>query len=258
MMNGKILSGKVALVAGGSGGIGSAVAVALAEAGADVALTYRSGSERARNVVEAIEKQDRHSLALEVDVRRRADVEKAVASVAEELGSVDILVTAIGSGSHDFFMRQDESEWEEVWESDLRSIFFLSRAVLGSMMERKSGRVIFVSSDSGKVGNIGGAVSAAARGGIHAFTKSLAREMARDKITINAVCPGPTRTANFEERMMKAEGHMKYWDRVVKNIPLKRVAETREVASLVVYLASPDAGFITGQAISVSGGLTMV
>ena len=257
-MDGKILSGKVALVAGGSGGIGSAVAVALAEAGADVGLTYRSGWERARTVIEAIEKQDRRSLALEVDVRRRANVEKAVASVAEELGSVDILVTAIGSGSHDFFMRQDESEWEEIWESDLRSIFYLSRAVLGSMMEHKSGRVIFVSSDSGKVGNIGGAVSAAARGGIHAFTKSLAREMARDNITINAVCPGPTRTTNFEERMMKAEGHMKYWNRVVKNIPLKRVAETREVASLVVYLASPDAGFITGQAISVSGGLTMV
>ncbi len=192
-MDDKILSGKVALVGGGSGGIGSAVAVALAEAGADVALTYRSGAERARNVVEEIEKRDRRNLALEVDVRRGADVEKAVASVASELGSVDILVTAIGSGSHDFFMRQDESEWEEVWESDLRSIF-----------------------------------------------------------------PGPTRTANFEERLMKAEGHMKYWNRVVKNIPLKRVAETREVASLVVYLASPDAGFITGQAISVSGGLTMV
>jgi len=108
------------------------------------------------------------------------------------------------------------------------------------------------------VGNIGGAVSAAARGGIHAFTKSLAREMARDNITVNTVCPGPTRTGNFEERMMKAEGHKKYWDRVVKNIPLKRVGETREIASLVVYLASPDAGFITGQAISVSGGLTMV
>jgi 2-hydroxycyclohexanecarboxyl-CoA dehydrogenase len=258
MMDGKILSGKVALVAGGSGGIGSAVAVALAEAGADVALTYRSGAERARSVVQEIEKQGRRSVALEVDVRRRTDIEKAVAAAASELGPIDILVTAVGSGAHAFFMQQDEADWEKVWEADLRSVFYLSRAVLGPMIERKSGRVIFVSSDSGKVGNIGGAVSSAARGGIHSFTKSLAREMGRDNITVNAVCPGPTKTATLEERLLKSEGHMKYWERVVKNIPLKRVAETREVASLVVYLASPDGGFITGQAISVSGGLTMV
>jgi 2-hydroxycyclohexanecarboxyl-CoA dehydrogenase len=258
MMDGKILSGKVALVAGGSGGIGSAVAVALAEAGADVALTYRSSAERARSVVQEIEKQGRRSVALEVDVRRRTDIEKAVAAAASELGPIDILVTAVGSGAHAFFMQQDEADWEKVWEADLRSVFYLSRAVLGPMIERKSGRVIFVSSDSGKVGNIGGAVSSAARGGIHSFTKSLAREMGRDNITVNAVCPGPTKTATLEERLLKSEGHMKYWERVVKNIPLKRVAETREVASLVVYLASPDGGFITGQAISVSGGLTMV
>jgi 2-hydroxycyclohexanecarboxyl-CoA dehydrogenase len=234
------------------------VAVALAEAGADVALTYRSGAERARSVVQEIEKQGRRSVALEVDVRRRTDIEKAVAAAASELGPIDILVTAVGSGAHAFFMQQDEADWEKVWEADLRSVFYLSRAVLGPMIERKSGRVIFVSSDSGKVGNIGGAVSSAARGGIHSFTKSLAREMGRDNITVNAVCPGPTKTATLEERLLKSEGHMKYWERVVKNIPLKRVAETREVASLVVYLASPDGGFITGQAISVSGGLTMV
>jgi 2-hydroxycyclohexanecarboxyl-CoA dehydrogenase len=258
MMDSKILAGKIAFVAGGSGGIGSAVAVALAEAGADVALTYRSGVDRARSVVQQIEEKGRRSLSLEVDVRHRADIGKAVAATASQLGPIDILVTAIGSGAHAFFMQQDEADWETVWEADLRSVFYLSRAVLGPMIERKSGRVIFVSSDSGKVGNIGGAVSSAARGGIHSFTKSLAREMGRDNITVNAVCPGPTKTATLEERLLKSEGHMKYWDRVVKNIPLKRVAETREVASLVVYLASPDGGFVTGQAISVSGGLTMV
>lgn len=257
-MDSKILAGKIAFVAGGSGGIGSAVAVSLAEAGADVALTYRSGVDRARSVVQQIEEKGRRSLSLEADVRHRAEIEKAVAATASQLGSIDILVTAIGSGAHAFFMQQDEADWEKVWEADLRSVFYLSRAVLGPMIERKSGRVIFVSSDSGKVGNIGGAVSSAARGGIHSFTKSLAREMGRDNITVNAVCPGPTKTATLEERLLKSEGHMKYWDRVVKNIPLKRVAETREVASLVVYLASPDGGFVTGQAISVSGGLTMV
>lgn len=257
-MEGKILAGKVAFVAGGSGGIGSAVAVALAESGADVAVTYRSSAERARTVLQEIEQKNRRGLALEVDVRRRENIEKAVAAAGSQLGPIDILVTAIGSGAHAFFMKQDEADWEKVWEADLRSIFYLSRAVLGPMIERKSGRLIFVSSDSGKVGNIGGAVSSAARGGIHSFTKSLAREMGRDNITVNAVCPGPTKTATLEERLLKSEERKKYWEQVVKNIPLKRVAETREVASLVVYLASPDGGFITGQAISVSGGLTMV
>lgn len=252
------LAGKVAFVAGGSGGIGSAVAVALAESGANVSITYRSGADRARSVVQEIETKGRRAMATEVDVRHRVEIEKAVSATASELGQIHILVTAIGSGAHAFFMQQDEADWEKVWEADLRSIFYLSRAVLGPMIEKKSGRLIFVSSDSGKVGNIGGAVSSAARGGIHSFTKSLAREMGRENITVNAVCPGPTKTATLEQRLLKSEGHMKYWDQVVKNIPLKRVAETREVASLVVYLASPDGGFITGQAISVSGGLTMV
>jgi 2-hydroxycyclohexanecarboxyl-CoA dehydrogenase len=258
IMNGKVLAGKVAFVAGGSGGIGSAVALALGENGADVALTFRTGAERAQAVVQKIEQQGLRSLALEVDVRRRDQIENAVASAASQLGPIDILVTAIGSGAHAFFMQQEVADWEKVWETDLRSVFYLSRAVLGSMIERKAGRIIYVSSDSGKVGNIGGAVSSSARGGIHSFTKSLAREMGRENITVNAVCPGPTKTATLEERLLKSEGHMKYWDQVVKNIPLKRVAETREVASLVVYLASPDGGFVTGQAISVSGGLTMV
>ncbi len=257
-MDAKLLAGKIAFVAGGSGGIGGAVAVALADAGADVALTYRSGMERARSVAQQINDKGRRSLVLAVDVRRPAEIQKAVTDATSELGAIDVLVTAIGSGAHAFFMQQNEADWEKVWEADLRSIFYLSRAVLATMIERKSGRVIFISSDSGKVGNIGGAVSSAARGGIHAFTKSLAREMGRDNITVNAVCPGPTRTTTLEERLLKSEGHMKYWDQVIKNIPLKRVAETREVASLVVYLASPDGGFVTGQAISVSGGLTMV
>lgn len=254
---GQPLLGQRALVIGGSGGIGSGLAHGLAEAGADVVVTYHTGEERARRVLAQVEALGRRGLAVPVDVRQRDEIEAAVQQANAALGPIDVLVTAIGAGAHAFFMEQDEADWERVWETDLRALFYASRAVLPAMIEQKRGRLIYLSSDSGKVGNLGGAVSSAARGGIHSFVKSLAREVARDNITVNAVCPGPTRTEQFEERMLHAGGHMKYWERVVRNIPLKRVAEPREIASLVVYLASPDAGFITGQALSVSGGLTM-
>jgi 2-hydroxycyclohexanecarboxyl-CoA dehydrogenase len=257
-IDGQVLKGKVAFVAGGSGGIGGPVAAALAEAGADVALTYNSRAERAQAVLAQVQGFGRRGLALNVNVRRPAEIESAVKTAAAELGPIDILFTALGAGAHEFLMKQDPADWERVWETDLRSILYLSRAVLGSMSERKSGRLIFLSSDSAKTGNIAGAISSAARGGLHSFTKSMAREMGRDSITVNCVCPGPTRTDTLDEKLADAEGHMKYWDKVVRNIPLKRVGEPREIASLVVYLASPDGGFITGQAISVSGGLTMV
>ncbi|HEY7068025.1 MAG TPA: SDR family oxidoreductase [Chloroflexota bacterium] len=254
---GQPLLGQRALVLGGSGGIGGGLAEGLAAAGADVAVTYHTGAERAQAVLARVQAHGRHGTAVPVNVREPAEIEAGVRAATAELGPLDVLVTAIGAGAHAFFMQQATDEWERVWETDLRSIFYACRAVLPAMQERKAGRLIFLSSDSAKVGNLGGAVSSAARGGIHSFVKSLAREMARDNITVNAVCPGPTRTEQFEERMLHAGGHMQYWDRVVRNIPLKRIAEPREIASLVVYLASPDAGFITGQAISVSGGLTM-
>ncbi|HEY7063080.1 MAG TPA: SDR family oxidoreductase [Chloroflexota bacterium] len=254
---GQPLSGQVALVAGGSGGIGGAIAVALAAAGADVAVTYRSGAGRAQAVVEQVAAQGRRTLALEADLRSREAVDRAVAAALAALGRIDVLVTAIGAGGLGFFMRQDEAVWEQVWETDVRGVFYCCRAVIPQMAERKAGRVIFISSDSGKVGQLGGAVSAAARGALNAFAKSLAREVARDKVTVNVVCPGPTRTDRFEQGLMQ-DADRNVWERVLQSIPLKRAAEPREVASLVVYLASPDGGFVTGQALSVSGGLTMM
>jgi NAD(P)-dependent dehydrogenase (short-subunit alcohol dehydrogenase family) len=191
---GQPLVGQVALVVGGSGGIGGAIAVALAAAGADVAVTYRSGAGRAQAVVEQVAAQERRAVALEADLRERAAVDRAVAAALAALGRIDVLVTAVG---------------------------------------------------------------AAARGALNAFAKSLAREVARDNITVNVVCPGPTRTDRFEQGLLK-EGDAHVWERVLQSVPLKRVAEPREVASLVVYLASPDGGYMTGQALSVSGGLTMV
>ena len=254
---GQPLVGQVAFVAGGSGGIGGAIAVALAEAGADVALTYRSGGGRAQAIVEQIAAKERRAIALEADLRDRASVDRAVTAVLAALGRIDVLVTAVGAGGLGFFMRQEEAVWEQVWETDVRGVFYCCRAVIPQMAERKVGRVIFISSDSGKVGQLGGAVSAAARGALNAFAKSLAREVARDNVTVNVVCPGPTRTDRFEQGLLQ-EGDKNVWERVLQSIPLKRAAEPHEVASLVVYLASPDGGYVTGQALSVSGGLTMV
>jgi 2-hydroxycyclohexanecarboxyl-CoA dehydrogenase len=253
------LSGKVAFVAGGSGGIGGPLAVALGEAGADVAITYNSRAERANEVVAKIAASGSKSIAYALDVRDPHAIGTTVAQAAAALGPIDILLTAIGAGAHEFFLKQEPSEWERVWETDIRSIFFLCRAALPFMVERKAGRVIFLSSDSAKAGNSGGAVSSAARGALHSFIKSMTREHGRDNITFNAVCPGPTRTDTLDKLLADdREGHMKYWERVVRNIPLKRAGETSEIAGLVVYLASPLGGFVTGQAISVSGGLTMV
>lgn len=260
MIDAQPLGGKVVFVAGGSGGIGGPLAAALGAAGADVALTYHSRPERARDVVAQIEGYGRRAIAYELDVRDPAAIERTVAKATAELGPIDVLLTAIGAGAHEFFLKQDPAEWQRVWETDIRSIFFLCRAVLPGMVERKGGRVIFLSSDSAKAGNSGGAVSSAARGALHSFIKSMTREHGRDGITFNAVCPGPTRTDTLDKLLSddEREGHMKYWERVVRNIPLKRPGEPSEIAGLVVYLASPVGGFVSGQAISVSGGLTMV
>jgi 2-hydroxycyclohexanecarboxyl-CoA dehydrogenase len=253
------LAGKVAFVAGGSGGIGGPLAAALGEAGADVAVTYNSRPQRARDVIAKIEASGSRGIAYELDVRDPAAIHATFAQAASALGPIDILLTAIGAGAHEFFLKQDPAEWQRVWETDIRSIFFLCRAALPAMVERKAGRVIFLSSDSAKAGNSGGAVSSAARGALHSFIKSMTREHGRDNITFNAVCPGPTRTDTLDNLLKDdREGHMKYWERVVRNIPLKRPGETSEIAGLVVYLASPLGGFVSGQAISVSGGLTMV
>ena len=256
-MDAKVLQDKVVLVPGGSGGIGGPIAVLLAQAGAHVAVTYNTRAERARDVIAKVEACGRRGISYQLDVRKPSEIKAVVQAAAAALGPIDILFTALGSGAHGFLMKQDEAEWDKVWESDLRSIFHLTRAVLPSMIERKSGRLIYLSSDSAKAGNIGGAVSSAARGGIHSFTKSMARELARDKITVNAVCAGPTRTDKLQEMLGSADGHMQDWDKVVSRIPLKRVGEPEEIGGLVVYLASPLGGFVTGQALSVSGGLTM-
>ena len=251
--------GKVVFVAGGSGGIGGPLATALADAGANVAITYRSRPERAQHVVADIEAMGRRAIAYELDVCDPEAITRTVTAAAAALGPIDILLTAIGAGAHEFFLKQEPMEWQRVWETDIRSIFHLCGAILPSMVERKGGRVIFLSSDSAKAGNSGGAVSSAARGALHSFIKSMTREHGRDGITFNAVCPGPTRTDTLDNMLSdNREGHMKYWERVVRNIPLKRPGEPSEIAGLVVYLASSLGGFVTGQAISVSGGLTMV
>ncbi len=255
---GEALKGKVVFIAGGSGGIGGPVTKVIADAGADIAVTYNSRPERAQEVVDYAKSLRRRASAYKLNVRNPDEIRAVTKSVIADFGTIDVLFTALGAGAHGFLMKQDESEWEKVWEADLRSIFLLTKAALPPMIERKSGRLIYLSSDSAKAGNIGGAVSSAARGGLHSFAKSMAREMARDNITVNAVCAGPTRTDTLERlRAEGREGHMQDWDKVVSRIPLKRVCEPEEIGGLVVYLASAQGGFVTGQAISVSGGLTM-
>jgi 2-hydroxycyclohexanecarboxyl-CoA dehydrogenase len=254
---GKVLQGKKIFVAGGSGGIGGPIAILLAEAGADVAVTYNSRPERAEQVVAEIRKHGRRGEAYKLDVRSSDEIRAVVAAASEALGSIDVLFTAIGSGAHGFLLKQDAEEWDRAWQADLRSIFHLTRAVLPPMIERKKGRLIYLSSDSAKNGNIGGSVSSAMRGALHSFVHSMAREVARDAITVNAVCAGPTNTDTLDRLRGSTDRHMQDWDKVVSRIPMKRVCEPEEIGGMVVYLASDLGGFVTGQALSVSGGLSM-
>lgn len=254
------LTGRVALVPGASGGIGSAVAEVLAENGADVALTYHSNRKRVDEVADAARAQGRQVWVDQLDASDPAAINSWVEGMIEKAGHIDILTNCIGWNDHTafvFFTDQSPDNWQSVVDIELMAGIHLCRAVINHMIGRKYGRIVTVGSDSGKVGESGAAVSAAARGGTNAFSKSLAREVGRHGITVNAVCPGPTDTPVLEALKTSSEMGAKLTEKLVKLNAMKRIAQPREVADAVAFLASDAASYITGQAISVSGGLTM-
>ena len=251
-----MLTGKTALVTGGGRGIGRAIALGLAHGGAQVAVLDIL-KDNAEGVCREIEALGVKGLALGADLTRRPEVNRAVEEALAQWGQLDILVNNAGWDKLEPFLESEEETWERILAVNFKSVLYVCKAALPSMVARGAGKVINIASDAGRVGSTGEAVYSGTKGAVIAFSKALAREMARHRITVNVVCPGLTETpllASIRGQSPKTE---KIIEAVTRAIPLGRAATPEEIASAVVFLASPEADFITGQTLSVSGGLTM-
>lgn len=244
------LAGKVVLVTGAARGIGAGIARAAAAAGAAVAL----GDVAETTVREAAEAIGSRALGLRMDVSDARSVRAAVEETAARLGPLDVLVNNAGVDVIQPFLESSEETWDRLWAVNLKGTLLATRAVLDGMVTRGRGRIVNIGSDAGRVGSSAEAVYSATKGGVIAFSKALAREVARHGITVNCVCPGPTDTALLEQVRDYDE---KLHASLARAIPLRRLGRPEDVAAAVVFLASDDAAYITGQTLSVSGGLTM-
>ena len=241
----------MAFVTGGGRGIGRAIALALAADGRAVAVA----DMRADAARETAAEIGARSLALTVDVTDSEAVASGVREAESALGPVDVLVNNAGWDELRPFVETDEAFWDRIVDVNYKGCLRVTRAVLPGMLERGWGRMVNVSSDAARVGSSGEAVYAGAKGAIISFTKTIARESARRGVTANVVCPGPTATPLMDE--MLGTGGERLMDAMVRAVPMRRLAEPEEIAHAVAFLASDGAGFITGQTLSVSGGLTM-
>lgn len=251
------LEGRAALVAGGGRGIGRAVALALAREGAQVAIADIL-KDNAEAVRDEIQQRGQKALALRVDLTKRAEVENSVQEAISRFGSLDILVNSAGWDRLEPFIESNEETWEKILAINFKSVLHTTKAVLPHMISRGRGKIINIGSDAGRVGSTWEAVYAGAKGAIIAFSKTIAREVARHKINVNVVCPGLTDTPLLEAIQSRSAETRRLIEAITKATPFRRVAQPEEIAEAVLFFASPGADFITGQTLSVSGGLTMV
>ena len=250
------LRGKTALVTGGGRGIGRAIALGLAQEGAQVAVLDIL-ADNAAAVTREIEATGVKALALPADLTKRAQVDRAIADTLTQFGQIDILVNNAGWDRMEMFLDSEEETWDKIIAINFKGLLYVCKAALPSMVARGQGKVISIASDAGRAGSTGEAVYAGTKGAIIAFSKTLAREMARHKITVNVVCPGLTETPLLQGIREQSPKTEKVIEAVTRAIPLGRVGQPEDIAGAVVYLASPAADFVTGQTLSVSGGLTM-
>lgn len=254
------LTGRVVLVPGANGGIGSHIAQLFAECGADVALTYRSGSGEAKAALDHARSLGRRARLDQLDATQPDAARDWVAELIRDWGRIDVLASGVGSrveGGFSLFVEQRPESWKATIDAQLMAFINLAHAVIPAMIERKSGRILSIGSDGGKVGQSGAAVASAAHGGLIAFAKALAREVGRFGITVNIVCPGPTEGPTLDELRSRGTTGSKIVEEMIRRVPLKRAGTARELAATMAFLASDEGGYITGQALSVSGGLTM-
>jgi 2-hydroxycyclohexanecarboxyl-CoA dehydrogenase len=245
----------VAFVTGAGRGIGRAIAVRLARGGLAVGVSDLDG-ETARAVADEIVAAGGKATSAEADVTSLDAMRRAVESVEHALGPIAVLVNNAGWDKMELFLDNDPALWDRLFAVNLKGVFNTTRAALEGMATRGAGRVVSIASDAGRVGSTGEAVYSACKAGIIGFSKALAREVARKGITVNVVCPGPTDTALLAE-VGASERGAKIVAGMQRAIPLGRLGQPEDVAGAVAYLASDEAAFVTGQVLSVSGGLSM-
>jgi 2-hydroxycyclohexanecarboxyl-CoA dehydrogenase len=248
---------KTVIVTGGGGGIGSATARHFAREGAQVAVLDRD-LPAAEATASTIRAQSGTAEAFACDITRRSEVEAAVAAVEQRFGPISILVNNAGWDVFRPFLQTSPEDWERLIAVNLVGALHMHHVVLPGMARRKYGRVVNIASDAARVGSSGEAVYAACKAGLVAFTKTLAREHARDGITFNVVCPGPTDTNLFAEYKKGAGNPEKLMEAFRRSIPLGRIGQPEDLPAAIAFFASDAASFVTGQVLSVSGGLTMV
>jgi 3-oxoacyl-[acyl-carrier protein] reductase len=245
------LKDKIALVTGASRGIGRVVATTLAGAGATVVVNYKSNAAAAEEVVRAVAAAEGQALAIQADVSQPEEVERLFKAVIERYSRIDILVNNAGITRDTLLLRMKEDDFDAVIATNLRGVYLCTKAALRPMTRVRSGRIINIASVVGIMGNAGQANYAAAKAGIIGFTKAAAREMASRNITVNAVAPGYIETeltGVLSETVRQA---------ILENIPLGRLGQPQDVANLVCFLASDAAAYITGQTLTVDGGMVM-
>jgi 3-oxoacyl-[acyl-carrier protein] reductase len=245
------LKERIAIVTGGSRGIGRAIAMELARRGATVVVNYHSNGEAASEVVKGIEAEGGSAKAVQADVSQFDQAEKLVKDTTAEYGKLDILVNNAGAARDGFIMMMSEEDWDFVIKTNLKSAFNCSKAAVRSMMRKRYGRIINVSSVAGIAGSAGQTNYSASKAGLIGFTKALAREVAPRNITVNAVAPGyiPTELTESVPEKLKAA--------LMEVIPMGRWGEPEDVAHAVAFLASDEAAYITGHVLSIDGGMVM-
>jgi 3-oxoacyl-[acyl-carrier protein] reductase len=245
------MSGKIALITGGSRGIGRAIALRLAQAGAKIAFSYRGNHDAAQAVLGDLKGGGAHAMAVAGDVAVSADVDRVVTATLEAFGRIDVLVNNAGITRDNLLMRISEEDWDAVLDTNLKGTFLVTKAVMRGMIRQRSGRIVNITSVAGQMGNAGQANYSASKAGMIGFTRATAREVASRGITVNAVAPGFIETdiwAGVTEQARQS---------ILNMAPLGKIGEPEDVAEAVAFLASDAARYVTGQVLNVDGGLVM-
>jgi 3-oxoacyl-[acyl-carrier protein] reductase len=242
------LKDKVALVTGASRGLGKTIALQLASDGAQVIVNYVASADKAEEVVAAIQSEGGKALAIKADVSNLEEVEKMVDTIYDQFGRIDILVNNAGVTRDELLISMEKEDWDKVITTNLGGLFNCTKAAAKYMMMQKSGRIINMSSVAGERGGRGQSNYAASKGAVNAFTRSVAMELARKKVTVNAVAPGVVETEMSSEVIRRAQ------DIILNSVALKRLGQPEEIAKVVAFLASDDSSYITGEVIRVDGG----